>query len=156
MPFFSPDGQWLGFRVGQKLMKVSVSGDTPGPPVTIADPVSIDRGASWGPDGWIVYNRAWNVGLSRISADGGEPEILTTPSRERNEKNHRLPQVLLGGKAVIFTLGTGDILSYEAASIAVLDLESSSAAFPNSEGNLGLTRTNAPISENLAPLIAYR
>ena len=126
MPFFSPDGQWLAYRVGlvgAKLMKISVGGDTPGPPVTITDGVRIDRGASWGPDGWIVYNRGYNTGLSRIPADGGEPEVLTTPNRERNEKTHRLPQVLPGGKTVIFTLATGDILSYEEASIAVLDLE---------------------------------
>ena len=56
-------------------------------------------------------------------ADGGEPEVLTTPSRERNEKTHRLPQVLPGGKTVVFTLGNGDISSYEEASIAVLDFE---------------------------------
>ena len=123
MPFFSPDSHWLGYRVGQKLMKVSVSGDSPGPPVTIKDGVTIERGATWGPDGWIVYNREYNTGLSRISVDGGEPEVLTTPIRERNEKTHRLPQMLPGGKAVIFTLGNGDISSFEEASIAVLDLE---------------------------------
>ena len=28
-PFFSPDGQWIGFFAAGKLMKVAVSGGTP-------------------------------------------------------------------------------------------------------------------------------
>ncbi|HXV63359.1 MAG TPA: serine/threonine-protein kinase, partial [Vicinamibacteria bacterium] len=62
LPFFSPDSQWLGYELGGKLMKVSIGGTSPGPPVTIAD-IGIgivDRGVSWGPDGWIVYNRGFN------------------------------------------------------------------------------------------------
>ena len=119
MPFFSPDGQWLGFFAAGKLMKVPVHG---GAPVTISE-VPQPRGASWGSDGAIVLNPTSSAGLWRISADGGEPEVLTTPDRERREKSHRLPELLPGGKAVLFTLGTGDIESWDDASIAVLSLE---------------------------------
>ena len=122
MPFFSPDGNWLGFHLDRKLMKVSVSG---GAPIRIVDygVETSTRGASWGPDGWIVYNRGFNSGLSRVREDGGKPETLTTPDLSKREKTHRHPELLPGGKAVVFMLGTVDIDTYDEASIAVLDLE---------------------------------
>ena len=120
MPFFSPDGSWLGFAADRKLMKVSISG---GAPISIVDRQGFRRGASWGPDGWIVYNRSFNSGLSRVHEEGGEPEVLTTPDPLKRERTHRLPDVLPGGKAVLFTLGTTDIPTFDEASIAVLDLE---------------------------------
>ena len=120
MPFFSPDSQWLGFWAGGKLMKVAVSG---GAPLTIAEVGVTIRGACWTPEGEIVFMRDAGQGLSRISADGGEPEVLTTPNHDQHEKTHRLPEILPGGSAVLFTLGTGDIDSFDDASIAVLSLE---------------------------------
>jgi serine/threonine-protein kinase len=119
MPFFSPDGAWVGFRSNLGLVRTAVSGGVV-LPLGVAGEI---RGASWGADGWIVYNRRFNSGLSRIRAEGAEPEILTTPDLSIREKTHRLPEVLPGGKAVLFTVGTVDIQSYDDASIAVLDLE---------------------------------
>ena len=49
-PFFSPDGQWIGFFTAANLKKVSLPGGTP---VTLCD-VSSARGGSWGEDGTIV------------------------------------------------------------------------------------------------------
>ena len=49
-PFFSPDGQWVGFFANGKMKKVSVQG---GSSVTICDAPS-PHGASWGEDGNIV------------------------------------------------------------------------------------------------------
>ena len=126
LPFFSTDAQWLGYLLDGKLMKVSVGGSNPGPPITIADFATIgrvERGMSWGPDGLILYNRGYNSGLSRISAEGGQPEVLTTRLREQGEKTHRLPEVLPNGRAVLFTIGTEGSSSFDEASIAVLDLE---------------------------------
>ena len=101
-------------------MKVSVTG---GAAVRITETERRARGASWGDDGRIVFTPALNAGLWSISADGGEAEVLTIPDRDRLEKGHRLPEVLPGGKAVLFTVGTGDIESYDDASIAVLSPE---------------------------------
>ena len=36
-PFFSPDGEWVGFFAGGKLKKVPLAG---GPPVTLSDAAS--------------------------------------------------------------------------------------------------------------------
>jgi serine/threonine-protein kinase len=66
-PFFSPDGQSVGFAVGTKLKKVPISGGATQilglvPPIT--------RGASWGADNTIMYTADPNQGLSRIPAVG--------------------------------------------------------------------------------------
>ena len=52
-PFFSPDGQWVGFWAGDKLKKVSISG---GAPVTLCDAEN-PYGASWGPEDKIVFGQ---------------------------------------------------------------------------------------------------
>ena len=62
-------------------------------------------GASWGSDDSIVFAAARNGGLWRVSAAGGIPQPLTTP--REGEFSHRLPHVLPGGRAVIFTISKG-------------------------------------------------
>ena len=119
MPFFSPDGRWLGFLMRDGLMKVPITG---GALTTVAD-VGRVRGASWGDDDRIVFAPLNNVGLARVSAKGGDIEVLTTPAQDRREKTHRLPDVLPGAGGVLFTLGTGDIETFDDASIALLSLE---------------------------------
>lgn len=118
-PFFSADGQWVGFHRDGRMMKVSVTG---GAPVTIGQTGSF-RGASWGPDDEIVFSRTDSNSLSRIPAAGGEPEVLRVPDHGRREKTFSFPEVLPGRKAVLFTLATGDIESYYDASVAVLSLK---------------------------------
>jgi serine/threonine-protein kinase len=70
IPFFSPDGQWIGFAAGGKLQKVSIRG---GPPIELCDARAM-RGASWGADGTIVFAPKISSGLMRVSDGGGEPE----------------------------------------------------------------------------------
>ena len=123
-PFFSPDGQWLGFTARGRLMKVPVRGG--GLPTLIADTgaeTNDFRGASWGEDDWIVFSPTAGAGLMRVPADGGEPETLTVPNRQHGEKSHRMPEVLPGGKGVLFTLGTGDQTSFDEAAISVFSME---------------------------------
>ena len=62
-------------------------------------------GASWGDDGTIVFATQRNGGLRRVSATGGTPESLTTP--QPGEYSHRLPHMLPGSRAVIFTILKG-------------------------------------------------
>ncbi len=100
-PFFSPDGQWVGFWSAGKLQKVPLAG---GPAVQLCDAAAI-FGASWGSDDTIVFATARNGGLWRVSAAGGTPQALTTP--QEGEYSHRLPHVLPGGRAVIFTMSKG-------------------------------------------------
>jgi Tol biopolymer transport system component/predicted Ser/Thr protein kinase len=99
-PFFSPDGQWLGFFAEGKLKKISVQG---GLAVTLCD-APTDRGGSWGEDGTIVFTPDVQVPLAKVSSAGGSPQPLTT--LQAGETTHRWPQILPGGKAVLFTSGT--------------------------------------------------
>ena len=119
-PFVSPDGQWIGFADGQRILKkVAITG---GPAVTLARLDGNFRGATWGPDGTIVFatsNPA--TGLQRIAAGGGEPTVLTRPDRARGEADHVWPEVLPGGQAVLFTI-TATTGGLDQAQIAVLDL----------------------------------
>jgi Tol biopolymer transport system component len=101
-PFFSPDGQWIGFFAGGKLKKMSITG---GAALTLCDAAN-SRGATWGEDGTIVFqpeNRA-GTSLLRVSDGGGKPEPFTTLAN--GEGSQRWPQLLPGGKAVLFTTGT--------------------------------------------------
>ncbi|MGH9649781.1 MAG: hypothetical protein ACRD3I_04845, partial [Terriglobales bacterium] len=120
-PFFSPDGQWIGFFAEGKLKKISVQG---GSPVTICEAPEDDRGASWGPDDTIFFIPGFNVGLSRVSAAGGPPRALTTPDAAQGERTHRWPEVLPRGQAVVFTIGgLGSPDYYFDAKLAVLSLD---------------------------------
>src|SRR6478672_9799669 len=94
-PFFSPEGDWIGFFASGKLKKISVQG---GSAVTLCDTVG-PRGASWHPDGFIVANLNPSAfsGLMRVSAAGGTPQALTKPA-EGGEDADRWPQVLPGGQ----------------------------------------------------------
>jgi serine/threonine-protein kinase len=101
-PFFSPDGQWVAFFDGGKLKKVSVAG---GAVIVLCNALN-GMGGSWGEDGTIIAALPQLGGLRRISADGGAPAPLTELDREHGEVVHRWPQILPGGKAVLFTAYT--------------------------------------------------
>jgi len=100
-PFFSPDGQWVGFVAAGGLKKVPVGG---GDPVTVfPDWDEPHGGASWGDDGTIVVAHR-RGGLFSGPATGGTPQPLTTLDADRGETSHRLPHMLPGSKAVLFTV----------------------------------------------------
>jgi serine/threonine protein kinase/Tol biopolymer transport system component len=116
-PFFSPDGQWLGFSDGHGLVKAAVSG---GSPQRICE-TEVGGGASWGADGTIIFAQTKRSGLSRVPATGGTPEPLTT--LEKGEKSHRWPRFLPGGKAALFTIQTAVMASHDEARIGVVSLD---------------------------------
>jgi eukaryotic-like serine/threonine-protein kinase len=99
-PFFSPDGQWLGFFAGGKMRKISVSG---GAAQTLADD-STPEGATWSSQGTIVFSHGAQF-LQQVSDAGGIPQPLT--HLEKGEIGNVWPQVLPGGKAVVFEGGQG-------------------------------------------------
>ena len=112
-PFTSPDGEWLGFFAEGKLKVVPFTG---GRATAIADGPS-PRGASWGPDGKIVFAPLTVGGLSTVSTTGGSIETLTTLDPERDGKSHRWPSYLPGGKALLFTSWTGGHYNVEVLSL---------------------------------------
>ena len=115
-PFFSPDGQWVGFFTYDKLKKVALAG---GPPVTLCDITGIRYGASWGSDDTIIFGVSVS-GLLRVPSAGGTPQPLTTLDSNQREIVHRWPNILPGGQAVLFAVFSG---SLETTRIAVQDLK---------------------------------
>jgi len=103
-PFFSPNGQWVAFASEGKLKKVSVRG---GNPMALCDVAADDmRGASWGEDGWIYLTPTFTGGVSRILENGGKLEAVTSLDAKAGERTHRWPEILPGGKALLFTNGS--------------------------------------------------
>ncbi|MBI4463460.1 MAG: PD40 domain-containing protein, partial [Acidobacteria bacterium] len=117
-PFFSPDGQWLGFFADQKLKKVSVTG---GAPAVLAAAGANGRGGTWGRNGHIIFAPQTESGLWQVPASGGTPEVLTTLDPNKGEGSHRYPHHLPGGKAILFTVGTGG--GWDEARIEALRLD---------------------------------
>ena len=120
--FVSPDGQWIGFLDGLgALKKVSLAG---GPAVTLATTDTAgSSGATWGPDDTIIVaTNSVDTGLQRVPAAGGRLTVLTRPDPAQGEGDHFWPEMLPGGRAVLFTITslTGGL---DAAQVAVLDLQ---------------------------------
>ena len=100
-PFFSPDGAWIGFWDAGELRKVPISGSTTYTTIAKVPGEGTPRitGASWGDGDVIVF--AVGPKLWRVAASGGTPEQVV--DRRDDEYGLRLPQVLPGAKAIIFT-----------------------------------------------------
>jgi Tol biopolymer transport system component len=115
-PFFSPDGQWVAFFSKGKLQKISVEG---GSAIALCDAGigALPGGGSWGEDGNIIASLG-SSGLSRIPSAGGPPTPVT--DLQGGEAEHRWPQILPGGKAVLFTTGTPG--AFDTANIEVMSL----------------------------------
>ena len=119
-PLVSPDGQWIAFvDQAQTLKRVKVTG---GPPGTMATLDSVVRGATWISDDTIIAStNNGATGLLRVSTTGGPTTVLTRPDCSQGEADHRWPESLPGGQAVLFTI-TSLTGSIDDAQVAVLDL----------------------------------
>jgi Tol biopolymer transport system component/predicted Ser/Thr protein kinase len=117
-PFFSPDGEWIGFFADDKLKKISVEG---GAAVTLCDAPDPD-GASWGDDGNIIaaLTGGHGKGLWRVPSSGGSCVPLT--KLNPGEVTHRWPQVLPGSQAVLFTAAT-HVGNYDDATIDAFSIK---------------------------------
>jgi serine/threonine-protein kinase len=124
-PFFSPDGRWLGFFVGQTLKKVSVTGSAVVTITTLPRYVGAQgyRGAAWSDDGMIAFAPTTGAGLFGVSDRGGEAKPLTVIDTRANEAAHRWPHFLPGGKAILYTLKATHLQSFDDAQIVLRSLE---------------------------------
>jgi serine/threonine-protein kinase len=100
-PFFSPDGQQIGFATLNELRRVAVGG---GPSRRVCRiPGVVFRGGTWAPNDSIVFARG-GYGLYRVPAAGGEPERFAAPDRAKKEANYVTPSFLPGGRALVYTV----------------------------------------------------
>ena len=127
-PFFSPDGNWVGFFARSTIKKVAITG---GAPLTIADGVIQPRGAVWGPSDTIVFAGGPTKGLSRVSARGGAAEDITT--LDADVRGHRWPAFLPNGQVLFSVTLRG--LDVEGSRVAVLSLETKAVKTVYDGGN---------------------
>ena len=114
-PFFSPDGEWIGFFSfpGNKLNKISIHG---GDPIVLSD-ATMPLGGTWGSDGYITFWAEFGQGLLRVPDSGGTPEPVT--ELDEQHSGHALPESLPGDRGVLFTQIEGQDIHQ--ARIAVVD-----------------------------------
>ena len=120
-PFFSPNGEWVGFFSDSGgLNKVPAVGGTP---VLVASTAERPGGGTWRADGTIVF--ATTEGLYQVSESGGAPRLLAKPDPARKERVYAWPQFMPGGRTVMFTIVPEG--SIDGAKIAVLNLDTLAA-----------------------------
>jgi serine/threonine-protein kinase len=104
VPFFSHDGQWIGFYSvrDNQLKKVAVTG---GAAVTVSDQIPGPYGASWGSGGQIIV--ASPTGVFGLPATGGRVQELFKPDQGQITS---APRFLPDGDHFLFAAGpvTGD------------------------------------------------
>jgi serine/threonine protein kinase len=117
-PFFSPDGQSIAFFSKGKLMMVSLK------TWTISEICSVQetsRGGTCASDGTIFFNLTPGSGLCKVSATGGNYELVTKIDSDSGERCHCFPHILPDGRHVLFTIATNE--DPDKWRIAVLSLE---------------------------------
>ena len=140
-PFFSPNGQWIGFFSEGRLNKVSVLG---GNPVVLGETPPLTD-AAWGPNDEIVVGST-ETGLVRIPANGGEAEAVTTLSS--GESGHLTSQFLPSGRDVLFRVYTGrgvdglglKVVSLDTGEVTDLDILGGVSRAKYANGHLIFTR----------------
>jgi serine/threonine-protein kinase len=98
-PFFSPDGNWIGYFsvADKKLKKINVKG---GAPIVLCDITAGFNGGNWSKDDTIAFATPGEGGILRVSANGGNPELLIKPKSGFSA----FPQILPDGKSVLYTV----------------------------------------------------
>ncbi|MCL4867105.1 MAG: protein kinase, partial [Gemmatimonadales bacterium] len=130
-PFFSPDGESVGFFTDAMgdLRVVPIAG---GPSISVVRDSASAWGGDWGEDGMLYYSNA-NSGVARVPSSGGVPEVLGLPDSALGQTELDWPQLLPGGKGVLVQIWRSSIGDAE---IGVLDL-STGRARPIIEGAIG-------------------
>ena len=115
-PFFSPDGQWIGFFDGRILKRVPARGGPTQPIIELPTAMVTQGGGSWNADGTILVGGG-TKGLLRVSENGGGLETLVAPPEGRGIW---YPQLLPGGRRLLYTESE---TRPDAGELMVLDLE---------------------------------
>ena len=117
---YSPDNHWflMADYTKRLLVKVPVSG---GAPVPIA-PFDMPFLGDWGTDGNIYWTNGFLSAIVRTPENGGKNQPVTELDPEKQERAHRFARLLPGGKALMFTVASGGIDSYDDARIDAIDL----------------------------------
>lgn len=148
-PFFSPDGNWVGYFTDSELRKVNLEGGSSMPIHATGD----RRGAAWHTNGKIYFVPHSDGPILEISENGGQPSPVTTLDESRRERTHRWPTLLPDGRGLIYTSDTFESTEYyDDARIEWIDpetgdnkvlLEGASRAVYSPTGHLVFARDGA-------------
>jgi serine/threonine protein kinase/dipeptidyl aminopeptidase/acylaminoacyl peptidase len=118
-PFWSPDDQYVGFFVGEKMLKVPTSG---GPAQALCDMPGItsSRSGSWNREGTIVFGGLGKA-LYRVSASGGQPNPVTKLDQSRLETSHYSPHFLPDGHHFLYFARSSTAPANDAIFVGSLD-----------------------------------
>jgi len=97
-PFWSPDGQSIGFFAQGKLKRTDIGGKSM---QAICDAPN-GRGGTWNKDGVIAFTPDVFTGIYGVSAAGGTATPLTKLDGARLESSHRWPRFLPDGKHFLY------------------------------------------------------
>ncbi len=118
-PFFSPDGEWLGFASDDyKLKKILLRG---GSAVVVTEGAG-SVGGVWADDNTIYYLKSFTSGVYAVPAAGGQSRRVTQTGSTPDDRAHLWPSALPGGTGLIFTVWTGR--SFDDARIEGVSLSS--------------------------------
>jgi Tol biopolymer transport system component/predicted Ser/Thr protein kinase len=101
-PFWSPDNKQIAFFSSGRMKRVDATG---GPVLTICDAPN-GRGGTWNSAGTILFAPDNTSGLSKVSAAGGTPAVVTSVDSSRREDNHRWPLFLPDGVHFLYSTQT--------------------------------------------------
>ncbi len=123
-PEFSPDGKWLAFvSADQMVKKVAVDGGS----ITTLCAVGSSSGLTWISNETLVFSKRMlteSRGLWRVSADGGEPVLLSPADTARGETLQLTPRSAGDGRLVFYSSVTGNLSN---SHIGVISLETGKA-----------------------------
>jgi serine/threonine-protein kinase len=123
-PFFSPDGRWIGFFAGSGtgtggpvgtpvIQKLALTG---GAPVTIC-PYGDFCGGTWAEGDTIYWVDQNPGGIMSVPSTGGQPKEVLKIDFAAGERQHKYPFALPGRKALLATMTTADIATFDEARI---------------------------------------
>jgi serine/threonine protein kinase len=140
-PFWSPDNRSIGFFAGNKLKKIEVGG---GSPLTLCTVVGAS-GGSWNSNGVIIFSSFQELGINKISANGGTPVLLAQKDTSAADLYYYCPIFLPDGKHFLYSTYTKPMV--------VTSRENDNGIYVGSldseERNLLMTgSSNAVIAEN--------
>jgi serine/threonine-protein kinase len=119
-PFFSPDHRSLGFVAAAGIRRAALTGGAPQVVCTVQPGFG---GATWA-DGDTIYLVAETPGgLLGVPAAGGRPAEIAPLDAARGDFMFKFPQALPGGRAVLLTVASATIDSFDDASIEVVTVE---------------------------------
>ncbi|MGE5100272.1 MAG: LpqB family beta-propeller domain-containing protein, partial [Deltaproteobacteria bacterium] len=117
-PFFSPDGAWVAWAAGSRLMRARIDGGPGGATASLVTDLGsadfVDAG-TWCDDGSIVFTSR-GAGLFRVDASGGAARRIGSAKAV----GYNLPVALPGGKRVVVSVEKG-VGNYQMSVVSTTD-----------------------------------